>query len=80
MQYIKVFSVKHILEILTVLILFQFFVYRQNIIFCDPAVKIGYFFKTGNFSMLMALDCLDKIGGFYKAFVSACIEPCKALS
>ena len=62
---IQILSIQYILQILSVLVLFQNFIYIQHIFPTDPTVQIGDLFQTGDFSMLVLFYRLDEIGGIH---------------
>ena len=57
-----IFAVKDIFEVLTVLVLFENFVDRQDLVARDPTVEISNFFQACDLAVLVLFHGHHKIG------------------
>ena len=61
-QFVDIFSVDDILQVLTVLVLLVDLVCGHNLFLGDPAVCVGDLFQARNLSVLVGLDGLNEVG------------------
>ena len=80
MQNINILVIKHIFQVLAILIFLKHFIYLEHFLFGDPAVAVGDLLEAGDFTMLMILDGLYEVRRFDKALMCAGVEPGEALS
>ncbi len=52
MQNINILVIKHIFQVLAILIFLKHFIYLEHFLFGDPAVAVGDLLEAGNFTML----------------------------
>ena len=62
-QFVDIFSVDDILQVLAVLVLLVDLVCGHNLFFGDPAICVGDLFQARNLSVLVGLDGLDEVCG-----------------
>ena len=79
-QLVHILAVNYIEQVLSVLVLLHHFIDLEHILFADPAVQLGDFFKAANLSVLVLLHSLHEHCRVYKALVGSCVKPCESLA
>ena len=80
MQHIEVLAVQNVLQILTILVLLEDFIYFQNVLTADPAIQIRNFLKASNLAVLVLLDGFHKVSRIHQALMGAGVQPGKTLT
>ena len=79
-EHVQIFAVQYIFQILAVLILLQYFINFQYIVFGDPAVEICDLLQASDLTVLVAFHGFYEVGSFHKAFMCTGIQPCESLA